>query len=149
MSYCNSKGLALEKYSKTRPTTYFFWLPPVCPWHVFLPAKAAGFPETGWSCCLLGLMNFCGDWSSEGVLYSCQALPCVFCSVCYCNKLPDCTNLAGYAWIAAGHTGLGVQSEKHSSEAEGNVLLSSGSQRTSSLWLTDWSKKEHFKWLAF
>lgn len=133
MSYCNSKGLALEKYSKTRPTTYFFWLPPVCPWHVFLPAKAAGFPETGWSCCLLGLMNFCGDWSSEGVLYSCQALPCVFCSVCYCNKLPDCTNLAGYAWIAAGHTGLGVQSEKHSSEAEGNVLLSSGSQRTSSL----------------
>lgn len=28
----------------------FFWLPPVCPWHVFLPAKAAGFPETGWSC---------------------------------------------------------------------------------------------------
>lgn len=78
MSRCISEELTVEKDSKNRPDAYFFWLPPACPWHVFLPAEAAGFPETGWSCWLLGLVPFCGDWSSEGALYSCQTLPCVF-----------------------------------------------------------------------
>lgn len=37
----------------SQPATYSFWLLQVCPWHVSLPAKVAGFPETDWSSCLL------------------------------------------------------------------------------------------------
>lgn len=107
MSHCISEELTVEKDSKNRPDAYFFWLPPACPWHVFLPAEAAGFPETGWSCWLLGLVPFCGDWSSEGALYSCQTLPCVCWLLQQPSRLhqtsllcPDCC----WAQRAAGGT---------------------------------------------
>lgn len=131
----------VENYRKSRPTTYFSWLLPVCPWHVFLPAEAAGFPETGWSCWSLRLSHFCGHWSSKRVLYSCQALPFVFCcSVCYYNSLPDCTNPAGSAWIAAGWKGLLLHSYKHSSKVERSVLLPQG-HRKAAAWLIHWEEE--------
>lgn len=141
MSHSNSEALTVEEFSKTRSATHFFWLPPVCPWHVFLPAEAAGFPETGWSCWLLRPVHFCGDWGLEGVLYSHSVLPCAYCAVCYYNSLPDCAEPAGSAWIAAGQKGLLVKSEKHSSEVERNILPSSGSPTSWSVRLTRWEKK--------
>jgi len=68
LGLCISEKLRVEKENKTRPHTYSFWLPPACPWHVFLPAKAVGFLGTGWSCWWPRLMYFYRAKGSEGAL---------------------------------------------------------------------------------
>ena len=96
VSHCNSEELTVENYSKTRPATHFFWLPPVCPWHVFLPAEAAGFLETGWSCWLLRPVYFCRDQSSEGVF---KQLPGSSLCFLFCLLLQQPSRLCQTSWL--------------------------------------------------
>lgn len=128
MRHCNSEELTVENYSKTRPVTYFFWLLPLCLWHVFLPAKAAGFPETGWSCWLLGQSTSAGI-RAWGSFIQLSALPCAFCSLCYYNSLPDCTQPAGSAWLLLAEKACQCN-QNSGSKVERNVLPSSGSQES-------------------